>query len=53
MHSRTLERGDVNERVRSTVVGLDEAETLGVIEKFYGADWHFNFLQLGSRVPDA
>ena len=42
--ARTLNRADVNERVASAVFGLDESITLGCVEKFYGADWHIDFL---------
>jgi hypothetical protein len=36
----------VDERVGSAVVRRDEPETLLVIEKFYGADWHVDFLSV-------
>jgi hypothetical protein len=42
--ARTLHRTDVNERVASAAFGLDESITLGCVEKFYGADWHIDFL---------
>src|SRR5258708_18910991 len=36
--------GDVNEYVRSSVVGRDEAEALLVVEPFYGTVWHASLL---------
>src|SRR4051812_47106386 len=40
-HSGALHGGDVNERVLAALVGLDETIALVLIEKFYGACWHF------------
>jgi hypothetical protein len=42
--ARALNRADVNERVTAAAFGLDESITLGCVEKFYGADWHIDFL---------
>src|SRR5215218_5590249 len=39
-HAGLLDGSDVDERVLAAVVRLDEAETLGFVEKFYGANWH-------------
>src|SRR5687767_15063712 len=41
LHPSPLEGGDMDERVGAAIVGLDEAITFGVVEKFYGAGWHF------------
>jgi hypothetical protein len=37
----------MDESVLAAIFRLDEAKALGVVKEFYGADWHFIFLQLG------
>src|SRR4051794_4578605 len=39
-HSGPLHRGNMDERVISAAVRLNEAIALGFVEKFYGADRH-------------
>lgn len=39
-HASALKSGDVDEYVRSAVLGLDEAEAFGGVEPFYGACCH-------------
>jgi len=47
---------DVDECIAFAAVGLDEAEAFGFVEKFYGADWHFNIPSVAEterRIPGA
>src|SRR3954464_3388746 len=39
-HSGPLHGRDMDERVVSAAIRLNEAIALGFVEKFYGADWH-------------
>lgn len=49
-HAGALDCADMDEGVLAAVFRLDEPETLGVVEKFYGADWHFHIPSMGN--PD-
>jgi len=56
LQASPLNRGDVDERVAVASVGLDEPIALGVVEKFYGADWHINIPSMAEperRIPGA
>jgi hypothetical protein len=46
-HAGTLDGGDVDENVRSAVIGLDEAETFGGVEELYCSSCHDDFLSIG------
>ena len=52
LHACTLYSGDVDEDVRTAVIRLNEAETLGVVKPLNGTDVHNDFLsknRCGSR----
>ena len=43
-HASTLYSADVNERVSSAVIRLNEAKALGGVEPFYSSSSHLNIL---------
>jgi hypothetical protein len=48
-HSGALDSGDVNEHVSLSITLLDEAETLGMVEKLYCSCGHGDFLSILHR----
>jgi hypothetical protein len=56
VHPCLLNGRRVDERVSPAVIRSDEPETLLVVEKFYGADWHIEFLLFwisDAEIPSA
>jgi hypothetical protein len=45
VHAGPLDRGDVDENVRSALIGLDEAEALGAVEPLYSTCRHDDSFQ--------
>jgi hypothetical protein len=45
-HARTLDCGDVDENVRTSIVGLDEAKATVCVKEFYGSSIHSDFLSI-------